>query len=167
MYIIYIYIYNIYNIYVHIHIYIHIYIYIYIFIYIYPDIYPNIPHENGLVALRRALDEREGTTVLTDFLIELAECVLNNNIFEHNTSFFKQLRRTAAGTNMALPYAIIFMGDLEKKILKDCDKKPFTWWRYIDDIFMLWQHGEKELEKFLKFRNCHHPTIKLTANYSR
>ena len=151
----------------YIYIYIYIFIYIYIYLYIYPDIYPNIPHENGLVALRRALDEREDTTVLTDFLIELAECVLNNNIFEHNTSFFKQLRRTAAGTNMAPPYAIIFMGDLEKKILKDCGKKPFTWWRYIDDIFMLWQHGEKELEKFLKFRNCHHPTIKLTANYSR
>ena len=32
---------------------------------------------------------------------------------------------------------------------------------------MLWQHGEKELEKFLKFLNCYHPTIKLTTNYSR
>ena len=32
---------------------------------------------------------------------------------------------------------------------------------------MLWQHGEKELEKFLEFLNCYHPTIKFTANYSR
>ena len=47
---------------------------------------------------------------------------------------------------MAPPYAIIFMGDSEEKILKDCDKKSLTWWRPIDDIFMLWQHGEKELE---------------------
>ena len=39
------------------------------------------------------------------------------------------------------------MGDLEEKIFKDCDKKPLTWWRCIDDIFMLWQHGEKELKK--------------------
>ena len=52
---------------------------------------------------------------------------------------------------MAPPYAIIFMGDLEEKLLKDCDKKPLAWWRYIDDIFMLWQHSEKELEKFLVF----------------
>ena len=59
------------------------------------------------------------------------------------------------------------MGELEKKILKDCDKKPLTWWRYIDDIFMLWQHGEKELERFLEFLNCCHPTIKYTADYSR
>ena len=53
------------------------------------------------------------------------------------------------------------MGDLEEKLLKDCDKKPLAWWRYIDDIFMLWQHGEKELEKFLEFLNYYHPTIKL------
>ena len=53
---------------------------------------PNIPHEDGLVAMRKALDEREDKTVSTDSLIELAECVLKNNIFEHNTSFNKQLR---------------------------------------------------------------------------
>ena len=117
--------------------------------------------------MQKALDEREDQTVSTDPLIELAECVLKNNIFEHNTSFYKQLRGTAIGTKMAPPYAILFMGDLEAKILKDCDKKPLTWGRYIDDIFMLWQHGEKELEKFFKFLNCYHPTIKFTADYSR
>ena len=29
---------------------------------------------------------------------------------------------------MATPYAIIFIGDLEEKFLKDCDKKPLAWW---------------------------------------
>ena len=130
-------------------------------------LYPNIPHEDGLVAMRETLDEREGKTVSTYTLIELAECVLKNNIFEHSTSFYKQLRGTAIGTKMAPPYAILFMGDLEEKIFKDCDKKPLTWWRYIDDIFMLWRHGEKELEKFLEFLNCYLPTIKFTADYSR
>ena len=36
-----------------------------------------------------------------------------------------------------------------------------------DDIFMLWQHGEKELKRFSEFLNCYHPTIKFTAYYSR
>ena len=64
-------------------------------------LYPNIPHEDGLVAMRKALDEREDKTVSTDSLIDLTECVLKNNIFEHNTSFYKQLRGTAIGTKMA------------------------------------------------------------------
>ena len=66
---------------------------------------------------------------------------------------------------MAPPYAIIFMGDLEEKLLKDCDKKYIAWWRYTD-TFLIWQHGEKELEKFLEILNCYHPTIKFTGNYS-
>ena len=82
--------------------------------------------EDGLVAIRKALDARENKTVSTDSLIELVECVLKNNIFEHNTSFYKRLRGTAIGTKMAPPYAIIFMGDLEEKLLKDCDKKPLA-----------------------------------------
>ena len=32
---------------------------------------------------------------------------------------------------------------------------------------MLWQHGEKELEKFLEKLSSCHPNIKFTANYSR
>ena len=31
---------------------------------------------------------------------------------------------------------------------------------------MLWQHGKKELEKFLEFLSCYHPNIKFAANYS-
>ena len=81
-------------------------------------LYPNIPHENGLVAMRKELDAREDNTVSTDCLIELAECVLKNNILEHNTSFYKQLRGTVIGTEMTPPYAIILMGDLEKNVLK-------------------------------------------------
>ena len=51
-------------------------------------LYPNIPHEDGLVAMGKALDAREGKTVSTDCLTELAECVLKNNIFEHLTLLF-------------------------------------------------------------------------------
>ena len=52
-----------------------------------PDVvglYPNIPHEEGLIAIRKALDTRKDKTISTDSLIELAEYVLKNNIFEHD-----------------------------------------------------------------------------------
>ena len=130
-------------------------------------LYPNIPHNEGLIAIRNALDKREDKTISTESLMDLAECVLKNNIFEHNESFYKQLRGTAIGTKMAPPYAIIFMGDLEEKILEKSALKPLVWWRYIDDIFMLWQHGEENLKEFLKALNCYHPSIKFTSEYSK
>ena len=49
---------------------------------------------------------------------------------------------------MAPSYAIIFMDDLKEILPKDRDKKPLTWWRYINYIFALWQHGQKNLKTF-------------------
>ena len=100
-------------------------------------------------------------------LTELAESVLKNKNFEHNLLFSKPLRETAIGTKMAPPYAVIFLGDLEERFFSCCDISPLLWGRYTDDIFMLWQHGENELKKFLEILNSYHPIIKFTANYSR
>ena len=52
----------------------------------------------------------------TENLLELAEIVLKNNIFQYNEKNLRQLRGTAIGTKFAPPYAIIFMTDLEERI---------------------------------------------------
>ena len=44
--------------------------------------------------------------------------------------------------------------------------KPLIWWRYIDDIFAIWCHGEANLEVFIADLNQVHPTIKFTAEWS-
>ena len=62
-------------------------------------LYPNIPHEDGIVPMRKALDAQEGKTDSTDSLTELAECDLKNNIFEHKISFYRQLRGNALDKN--------------------------------------------------------------------
>ena len=129
-------------------------------------LYPNIPHEEGLIAIRKAPDTRKNKTISTDSLIALAEFVLKNNIFEHDRSVFKQLRGTATGTKITPPYTIIFMDSLEEHILSNSLLKPLVWWRYNDDKLMVWEHGEEELKKFLEALNCYHPTIKYTAEYS-
>ena len=93
--------------------------------------------------MRKALDLQKDNRILTESLIELAEYVLKNNIFEHNLSFYKQLWGTAICTKMAPPYPIIFLGDLEERFFSDCDISSIVRRRYIDDTFMLSQHGEK------------------------
>ena len=51
-------------------------------------IYPNIPHEEGLASLRRFLDARTEKKETTETLVELAEIVLKNNIFQLNEKTF-------------------------------------------------------------------------------
>ena len=57
-------------------------------------LYPSIPHEEGLEALREALERREDKAISTDSLTELAHLVLKNNFFEFNGDFYQQLRGT-------------------------------------------------------------------------
>ena len=59
------------------------------------------------------------------------------------------------------------MAALEEDFLETLMKKPWLWWRYIDDIFMIWQHREDELKTFLEKLNNFHPSIKFTCEYSR
>ena len=58
------------------------------------------------------------------------------------------------------------MGYLEDKILNSLVEKSLVWWHYIDNIFMIWQHGEETFKEFLKILNSGHPTITFTAEYS-
>ena len=94
-----------------------------------------------------------------DTLVELADIALKNNYLQFLDKTFKQKWGTAIGTKFALPYSILFMADLEKSLLSDIDLKPYIWWRYIDDIFLIWEHGEESLKLLLEKINKIHPTI--------
>ena len=129
-------------------------------------LYPNIPHDEGLSALRKRLNGRDRKDVFTDTLVELVELVFKNNIFNFNKRTLKQKRGTAIGTKFAPPYSILFMAKLKSKILEIVDNKPYLWWRYIDDIFFIWEHGEEKFRDFVQTLSEIHPTIKFTAEWS-
>ena len=42
-----------------------------------------------------------------------------------------------------------------------------VWFRYIDDIFFIWTHGEQELQRFLEELNKTHPNLKFTHESSK
>ena len=59
------------------------------------------------------------------------------------------------------------MTDLEGNMLNAFKEKPMISWRYIDNIFFIWEHGEESMEKFLNKLRSFHPTIKFAAEYSK
>ena len=54
-------------------------------------LYPNIPHQEGLASLRKFLDKRTKKKVTTENLLQFAEIVLKNNIFQFNEKTLKLL----------------------------------------------------------------------------
>jgi len=70
------------------------------------------------------------------------------------------------GTRVAPNYAINFMNYFEETYVYTYHTKPLVWKRYIDDIFMIWTHGEEKLDHFVSYLNNCHPTIKFTCEKS-
>ena len=97
---------------------------------------------------------------LKNDLVEFTEIVLKNNNFEFDERHFVQKLGTAIGTRMAPSYANIFMDKLERQLISNALIKPHTWWRYIDDIFIIWTEGEESLKDFINYLNGAHRTIK-------
>ena len=118
-------------------------------------------------ALRKRLDLRQEKDATTSALVALAEVALKNNIFTFKEKTLKQKRVTAVGTKFSPPYSILFMAELEEEILSEIELKSCLWWRYIDDIFFLWEHGQEKLKEFIEHLNEKHPTIKFTAEWSQ
>ena len=96
-------------------------------------------------------------------LCQLIRLILSKNSLVFNNVNYLQVRSTAMGTRMAPSYANLFMGRLEHMFLGTRDKIPRVWWRYTDNIFGVWPHGEPALRAFIQNLNPHHPTIKFTA----
>ena len=71
------------------------------------------------------------------------------------------------GTRMAPPYANLFMGTFESDALEKAPYKLLVWWRFIDDIFMIWTHGQDKLTDFINTLNSTHPTFKFTSEQSK
>ena len=100
-------------------------------------------------------------------LIELGELVIQSNYFEFTEQYLKQIGDAAIGNKFATPYALIYIEILKEDFLKILIKKSWVWWRYINDIFMIWQHGEDEMKMFSEKFNNFFPHIKFTWGYSR
>ena len=132
------------------------------------SLYTNIPNDEGIQNIGDVLttdrNSREKPTNQT--LIKLLEVVLKNNNLQFNGDHYLQIGGTAMGTKVAPSYANLYMRVLEEKLLEAYHLKPTTWYRYIDDIFFIWNHGEESLKDWITYLNNAHPTIKFTAEYS-
>ena len=129
------------------------------------SLYTNIPHKEGEEACRHFLNTCPLNSIPTERICDLIRMILGMNNFSFNGQHFLQTHGTAMGTRMAPSYANLFMGNFEQLAIENARLNPFVWWRYIDDIFMIWTGGDN-LKTFMNYINSTHPTIKFTHEYS-
>ena len=88
-------------------------------------LYPNIPHEEGLSALRKRLDNWKEKYISYDILCDLPKVSPKSNIIKFCRKVFKQKRRTVIGTKFIPPYSNQFMAELEEGVLRKAELKTY------------------------------------------
>ena len=117
--------------------------------------YNNIPNDVGTEATYQALLKHRGLVNNPSnlSLVELLSLVLTLNNFKFNDEHYLQTGGTAMGTRLAPSFANIYMDFFEEKHVYTYLQQPNAWFRYIDDIFMVWNHGKSALDEFIHHLN--------------
>ena len=131
------------------------------------SLYTNIPHKDSIRAAKHVLETRPVKEPHTWVLLRLLHFILTKTAFKFDDKLYEQISGTTMGTKCAPSYAILFMDKLERDFLSTRNLIPRVWWRYIDDIFMIWHYSREELCSFLDALNSFHETIKFTADISK
>ena len=126
------------------------------------SMYTNINHDEGIQAIRNAFSDLENDPKF-NAIVELLELSLRFNDFEFDNKIFLQMQGTAMGRKYAPHYADIYMAQFEQEALAKCTFRPDCYYRYLDDIFMVWSHGRDAFNEFLSIFNSHRPSIKFKA----
>ena len=132
------------------------------------SLYTNIPNDEGIEAAVQKLNQhRPGHLKPTNANIgRILDLVLKLNNFQFYDTNYLQIGGTAMGTKVAPSFANIFMAQFEEENVYTQPYQPAFYARFIDDIFLIWQHGQTELDKFVDHLNSCHPTIKFTQESS-
>ena len=130
------------------------------------SLYTNIPNNEGILAVADKLRSDPTKTPISNFILDLLKLVLHSMNFTFNRDHYLQTGGTAMGTSLAPNYANLFMDRFETKALAGFPQKPLTWRRFIDDIFLVWTHGEESLKTFIDYLNSLHKTINFTHEMS-
>ena len=130
------------------------------------SLYTSIPNNMGIESVLEHINGDPAAPIPAGYMEKLMKLILNKNHFEFNGNLYLQIGGTAMGTRFAPSFANLFMGKFEHDLLRLYDKHIKLWLRFIDDIFLLFEYGEDELNKFVALANGLVPSIKFTHEFS-
>lgn len=106
------------------------------------------------------------------FVLKLLSYILKPNFFSFLGSHYLQVHGVAMGTCCAPAYANLYLGEWERKIFSDESTSQYLdqascWFRYIDDILMIWTGTVTSLEKCIEQLNINSYNIKFTFEWNK
>jgi hypothetical protein len=114
-------------------------------------LYPSVPRKEARIACEKALQKPQEPSIPTVCDLNMLDLVLENNHFSFNGKNYIQTEGTAIGSHLGMNYACTYLGEWEQELFEKSDRLPTHYWRYVDDVWGLWEHGlEKLYSKHVK-----------------
>jgi hypothetical protein len=73
--------------------------------------------------------------------------------------FYRQTDGVAVGSPLSPVITIFFMEDFEKKAIEQSAHKTISWFKYVDDTFIIWPHCQEKRTEFLNHLSGLHNNI--------
>ena len=127
-------------------------------------LYPSVPRQEGIQACKEGIEIRKKPLVPTEYVVEIIQTVLDNNVLAFNNTSYVQTVGIAIGSMLGKNFACLYMRKWDEK-LREFDKQPLFYKRLIDDGFGLWTDGESSLLAFAKHADNIHANIKIELRY--
>lgn len=125
-------------------------------------LYTNMNITRILQTVRDIFNEFPVLTRPDEQLLNLLEITLSRNDFAFGDLTFLQVCGTAMGKKYAPSLANIYLRKFDQEARNGFHIKPKIYWRYLDDIYLIWPGNKAELEQYQNFLNSIIPGITVT-----
>ena len=126
------------------------------------SLYTNMQHDITISNIKKILHKYPSRNRPDKFILQILELILKNNDFEFNNEVYLQTCGCPMGKIIGPAAANIYLIDFDEAALNDFKIKPEVFFRYLDDIFLLWNGTLEELKEYETFLNSLIPGIKIT-----
>ncbi|KAJ8956538.1 hypothetical protein NQ318_019261, partial [Aromia moschata] len=126
------------------------------------SLFPSVPIPQTLDYLRELLELNGLDDRIIKEYIRLTSICMNQNCFQYNGEYFQQHEGTAMGNSLSPFIANLFMSKFETEVKDKFEYFPRVWFRYVDDIFAVFDTKAISLDNFVAKLNNRFPTIKFT-----
>ena len=113
------------------------------------SLFTNIPNTVGINAVAKALENQTDLKIPIRVIIKFLHLTLTLNNFSFNGRNILQKKGSSMGSRSSCRYADVFMDDFENKYnYPQTLNQALAYYRFVDDIFMLWTESEAKLKAF-------------------
>ena len=96
-------------------------------------------------------------------ILSLFKHTLTSTYFCFKGEYYEQTDGVAIGSPLSPVIAIFYIEDFESRATEQALFKPTSWYKYVNDAFMIWPHDQDKLQGSLDHLNTLQERIEFTT----